>query len=528
METSEFITIDNAKKTNEWQSAYCVIARETIDGRVVMRKSLREEYLDNGDLRDMLRKEYALGSLLAEHTPYVVGYRRMTDDARECSIVMDYVEGETVDVFISTHPDFFRNESNLRKFLGQLLEGLEEIHNSQVVHMDIKPSNVMLTSINADVRIIDLGLSYSYSYPSSAGMTDAFAAPEQKASGSVDARTDIYAVGKMIEYIANRLNDNGRTYQLPRTIRQIMEGCLHDEKERRWQSCGDIIRRLNRGGKHLWMWLMAIVLAMAAAVGVYLERGNDTFSDTYGMRYMVLSEDSGTCALIGRTKGNERPNIYISDQVKYRGRTYNVTEIADSAFKGDMHLVTVCFPSTLRRIGAGAFKECKNMISADIPNGVTYIGPTAFWWCVKLESVRLPNSIRRIPIACFSITAIREINVPEGVESIGFDAFAKCDSLTTVSLPSSLRTIERGVFWQCHAIGRIEIPENVKEIGQYNFLGCSSLREIRNMSVVPQNAIDIFDKKEAKGIILKVPLESVEAYRRSAGWNKCEIIPIEE
>ena len=57
METSEFITIDNAKKTNEWQSAYCVIARETIDGRVVMRKSLREEYLDNGDLRDMLRKE---------------------------------------------------------------------------------------------------------------------------------------------------------------------------------------------------------------------------------------------------------------------------------------------------------------------------------------------------------------------------------------------------------------------------------------------------------------------------------------
>ena len=285
METSEFITIDNAKKTNEWQSAYCVIARETIDGRVVMRKSLREEYLDNGDLRDMLRKEYALGSLLAEHTPYVVGYRRMTDDARECSIVMDYVEGETVDVFISTHPDFFRNESNLRKFLGQLLEGLEEIHNSQVVHMDIKPSNVMLTSINSDVRIIDLGLSYSYSYPSSAGMTDVFAAPEQKASGSVDARTDIYAVGKMIEYIANRLNDNGRTYQLPRAIRQIMEGCLHDEKERRWQSCGDIMRRLNRGGKHLWMWLMAIVLAMAAAVGVYLERGNDTFSDTYGMRY---------------------------------------------------------------------------------------------------------------------------------------------------------------------------------------------------------------------------------------------------
>ena len=528
METSEFITINNANDTGDWYSANCIISRETIDGRVMMRKSLRRQLLDNGDHRDMLRKEYAVGHLLAEHTPYVVGYRKMTDDERECSIVMDYVEGETVDAYISTHPDYFRNESNLRRFLVQLLEGLGEIHTNQVVHMDIKPSNVMLTSINSDVRIIDLGLSYSYSFPSSAGMTDAFAAPEQKESGSVDARTDIYAVGKMIEYIANRLNDNGMTYHLPRDMRRIMEGCLHEEKTRRWQSCGDIIRRLKRSGRRRWIGLSAIVLAVAAAAGVYLERENDSFSDAYGMRYKVLSEDSATCVLIGRTSGNNRQNIYISDHVKYRGKTYNVTEIADSAFKGDMHLVTVCFPSTLRRIGAGAFKECKRLISADIPDGVTFIGPVAFWWCDKLESVRLPNTIRRIPMACFSITAIREVNVPEGVESIGFDAFAKCDSLTTVSLPSSLRTIERGVFWQCHAIERIEIPENVAEIGQYNFLGCTSLREIRNMKAVPQNAIDIFNEKEAKGIRLEVPSASVEAYRRSAGWNKCEIIPIEE
>ena len=527
METSEFITIDNAKKTNEWQSAYCVIARETIDGRVVMRKSLREEYLDNGDLRDMLRKEYALGSLLAEHTPYVVGYRRMTDDARECSIVMDYVEGETVDVFISTHPDFFRNESNLRKFLGQLLEGLEEIHNNQVVHMDIKPSNVMLTSINSDVRIIDLGLSYSYSYPSSAGMTDAFAAPEQKASGSVDARTDIYAVGKMIEYIAHRLNDGGRTYNLPRDIRKIMEGCIHDNKNERWQSCGDIIRRLNKGGRRLWIWLLCIALIIAISSAVFMESMNGVFTDSGGMRYTVLSSDSGTCAIIGRQKGEDRPNIYISDHVQYSGRTYTVTEIADSAFKGDMNLVTVCFPSTLRRIGAGAFKECKNMISADIPDGVTYIGPCAFWWCEKLESVHLPKGIRRIPMACFSLTALREVNVPEGVESIGFDAFAKCDSLTEVGLPNSLRVIERGVFWQCHGLKRIEIPANVAEIGQYNFLGCKSLEAIRNLSEEPQDVIDVFEAKKAHLIKIEVPPQAVEAYKRKAGWNKCEIVAIE-
>ena len=527
METSEFISIDNAKASGDWYSANCIISRETVDGRVMMRKSLRRQYLNNSDQRDMLIKEYAVGCLLAERTPYVVGYRKMTNNDEECSIWMDYIEGETVDSLLSIHPDYFRNERNLRRFLSQLLEGLSDIHSSQVVHMDIKPANVMLTSVNRDVRIIDLGLSYTYSHPTSAGMTNAFAAPEQKAGGSVDARTDIYAVGKMIEYIAQRLNSEERTYHLPRDIRIIMEGCLHDEKTSRWQSCGDIIRRLNKDRRRLWIWLLCMAMVVAISSAVYMESINGEFTDSGGMRYEVLSRDSGTCALIGRKKGEDRPNVYISDHVKYRGRTYTVTEIADSAFTGDMNLVTVCFPSTLRRIGAGAFKECKNMISADIPDGVTYIGPTAFWWCVKLESVHLPKGIRRIPMACFSISALREVNVPEGVESIGFDAFAKCDSLTAISLPNSLRVIERGVFWQCHGLKRIDIPANVAEIGQYNFLGCASLEVIRNLSVVPQNVIDVFDVKKAHRVKLEVPASAVEAYRHSAVWNKCEIVAIE-
>ena len=527
METSEFITINNANDTGDWYSANCIISRETIDGRVMMRKSLRRQLLDNGDHRDMLRKEYAVGRMLAERTPYIVGYRKMTDNDEECSIWMDYIEGETVESLISIHPDYFRNERNFRRFLLQMLEGLEEMHACQVVHMDIKPANVILTSINRDVRIIDLGFSYTYSHPTSAGMTDAFAAPEQKAGGSVDARTDIYAVGKMIEYIANKLNSEGRTYHLPRDIRRIMEGCIQDDKERRWQSCGDIIRRLNKGGRRLWIWLLCIALIIAISSAVFMESMNGVFTDSGGMRYTVLSSDSGTCAIIGRQKGEDRPNIYISDHVQYSGRTYTVTEIADSAFKGDMNLVTVCFPSTLRRIGAGAFKECKNMISADIPDGVTYIGPCAFWWCEKLESVHLPKGIRRIPMACFSLTALREVNVPEGVESIGFDAFAKCDSLTEVGLPNSLRVIERGVFWQCHGLKRIEIPANVAEIGQYNFLGGKSLEAIRNLSEEPQDVIDVFEAKKAHLIKIEVPPQAVEAYKRKAGWNKCEIVAIE-
>ena len=85
------------------------------DGCYYFLKSLRPEYLQQNFYREVLRKEYELGSTL--RTDYIVGYHQLTDTADECSVMMDYVNGTTLTDLLREQPDYFRQPDHLRKFV---------------------------------------------------------------------------------------------------------------------------------------------------------------------------------------------------------------------------------------------------------------------------------------------------------------------------------------------------------------------------------------------------------------------------
>ena len=83
----------------------------------------------------------------------------------------------------------------------QLLEGLEYAHGAGIVHRDLKPGNIMLLP-NGGVKILDFGLAKardeSLSAPSARMGTASYMAPEQIQGETVDARTDLWAVGVVL------------------------------------------------------------------------------------------------------------------------------------------------------------------------------------------------------------------------------------------------------------------------------------------------------------------------------------------
>ncbi len=115
-------------------------------------------------------------------------------------LVMELVEGGTL-----------RDVLRARGALGvpaafavmeQVLSGLAAAHRLGLVHRDVKPENVLI-SRTGEVKVADFGLvtASAQAAPSAAGMimgTVAYLSPEQVATGSADARSDVYAAGIML------------------------------------------------------------------------------------------------------------------------------------------------------------------------------------------------------------------------------------------------------------------------------------------------------------------------------------------
>ena len=101
-------------------------------------------------------------------------------------------------------------------------------------------------------------------------------------------------------------------------------------------------------------------------------------------------------------------------------------------------------------IGNGAFAYHHSLTSINIPNSVTTIGKSAFFGCLSLTSINIPNSVTTIEdnvfFGCLSLTSI---NIPNSVTTIGEGAFDGCKSLTSINIPNSVTTIGKSAFFGC-------------------------------------------------------------------------------
>lgn len=233
----------------ESQGATCDTFRVKLYGKLHFLKRLKVEYAGDIRYQEALRKEFETGYRL-EH-PNLVRYLSLDKD----SILMEYVDGETLSQRFVRNPDYFNEQKHTEKFVRQLLSALQYLHNHQVLHLDLKPDNILLTHINDDVKLIDLGFCYTDAFADTQGHTNAFAAPEQKAGGEVDVRSDIYAFGKILELLPDHSLYN-----------KVIARCTADRPEDRYQSVGEILHDiLHKRRYFLWVAVIVLLAALFAA-----------------------------------------------------------------------------------------------------------------------------------------------------------------------------------------------------------------------------------------------------------------------
>lgn len=154
------------------------------------------------------------------HNPNIVQLVEVIDDPRANSLllVMEYVEGRTLEQKRVNDLHWERMpEPEIWQTARQVLQGLDYLHDYQIVHGDLKPANLLLDSNSNLVKIVDFGSSKMYSdkagsAASPAFSTPAFRSPESLLSGyQLSFEMDMWALGVCIYMWAfGKLPFNGR------------------------------------------------------------------------------------------------------------------------------------------------------------------------------------------------------------------------------------------------------------------------------------------------------------------------------
>ena len=240
-------------------------AKDHILGRVVAVKVLKSELSEDINFVTKFRSE-AQSAAALEH-PNIVNIYDVGSENGLHFIVMEYVEGITLKTYIEKKGQLVFKEAT--SIAIQVARGIEAAHNKNIIHRDIKPQNIMI-STDGKVKVMDFGIARAVSsntISSEAMGSVHYAAPEQARNGFIDVRSDIYSLGiVMYEMVTGRVPFDGDTTvavaikhlqeemvapsvyagDLPISYEKIVLKSTQKNQERRYQTIGDLLADLRK------------------------------------------------------------------------------------------------------------------------------------------------------------------------------------------------------------------------------------------------------------------------------------------
>ena len=168
---------------------------------------------------------------------------------------------------------------------------------------------------------------------------------------------------------------------------------------------------------------------------------NEAFIDEWGVKY---SKD-------GRKLLKAPQGLKGNYSVKVGTRI-----ICDDAFSKCSSLTSIVISNSVVSIGDGAFKF-SSLSNIVIPDSMTSIGSGAFWGCCSLSNIGIPSCVTNIANFLFcGCRSLSDIVIPDSVTSIGIGAFSNCRFLSNIVIPDSVTNIRRGAFYKCNLPYRLE------------------------------------------------------------------------
>lgn len=231
--------------------------------RFVAVKVMKSEFREDSTFITKFTREAQAAAGLAN--PNIVNVFDVGEDNGVYFIVMELVEGITLKEYIAKKGKLSVREAT--SIAIQVCMGLEAAHAQNIVHRDVKPQNIII-STDGKVKVTDFGIARAASsntISSNAMGSVHYSSPEQVRGGYADSKSDIYSVGITIyEMVTGRVPFDGDTTvaiaikhlqdemeapsrytpELPHSLEQIIYKCTQKSPDRRYSSMSGVISDL--------------------------------------------------------------------------------------------------------------------------------------------------------------------------------------------------------------------------------------------------------------------------------------------
>jgi Tol biopolymer transport system component/DNA-binding winged helix-turn-helix (wHTH) protein len=200
--------------------------------RLVALKFLPDELAGHSPALERLRREARMIGAL--NHPGICTLHELGEDAGRVFLAMEFLEGEPLRARMARGAV---SEAEFFEIAIQVVRALEAAHAHGIVHRDIKPDNLFVTR-TGQAKLMDFGLAKPVSQEDGAVAqsavtgTSGYMSPEQARGEPLDARSDIYSLGRVLAELAEPA--------VPTRVAPVIEKALARDLAERWQSAAEL------------------------------------------------------------------------------------------------------------------------------------------------------------------------------------------------------------------------------------------------------------------------------------------------
>ena len=264
MNFEEMIETRDARKTTKVRMPYGNFYKRLIDGRYSNFVEFHDELADNIFFEKSIKAEYeSLGSINQKAQLHFMPNEGEGDGIYAIAVeVGNYL---TVEQALNEDPAIVARSQFVKQTLRELMDFTSYINEQGIYHVCFAPSNILLRKGDLAVRLLCHGSFYEkVDQDVLWDGVEKFVAPEVFNGGPIDARTDVYSLGKFIEYI---YDSSG----LPLELKRVVEKATAPQPENRFdsvESMHKMMDNLTSARRTATMAVVAIAIA-AAIVGLF-------------------------------------------------------------------------------------------------------------------------------------------------------------------------------------------------------------------------------------------------------------------